>query len=57
MNRLQRSMNHYVKTLSDRTQNEEREKLLPVVYVGSTMSNHGQDFAPDSEFGSCLSRM
>ena len=54
MERLQRSMTAYVKTLSKRQEGEDKEKILPVAYLGSTMVNHGEDFEDDSEFGQCL---
>jgi len=49
-------MNVYVKHLSKRTE-EEKEKITPVAYLGSTMISHGDDFEPDSEFGQCLQSM
>ncbi|KAJ9623586.1 hypothetical protein H2203_005848 [Taxawa tesnikishii (nom. ined.)] len=55
MERLQKSMTIYVKSLSKRSEAEDREKILPVNYLGSTMVAHGDDFEPDSEFGQCLS--
>jgi len=54
MERLQKSMTIYVKSLSKRNEGEDREKTLPVAYLGSTMVNHGEDFENDSEFGQCL---
>lgn len=55
MERLQKSMTIYVKSLSKRSEAEDKEKTLPVAYLGSTMVAHGDDFEPDSEFGQCLS--
>ena len=46
-------MTLYVKSIS-RKEAEDREKMLPVGFLGSTMISHGQDFQPDSEFGNCL---
>lgn len=54
MERLQKSMTAYVKTLSKRNEGDDKEKTLPVAYLGSTMVNHGEDFENDSEFGQCL---
>lgn len=54
MDRLQKSMTAYVKTLSKRNEGEGKDKLLPVAYLGSTMVSHGEDFEGDSEFGQCL---
>lgn len=54
MERLQKSMNGYVKTLSKRQEGDDKEKILPVAYLGSTMVSHGEDFEEDSDFGQCL---
>jgi hypothetical protein len=56
MDRLHRSMSVFVKHVGKKTEGDERDKLA-VAYLGSTMAAHGQDFAPDSEFGNCLMRM
>ena len=47
-------MTTYIKTLSKRNEGEDKEKMLPVAYLGSTMVSHGEDFENDSEFGQCL---
>jgi hypothetical protein len=54
MEKLQKSTAAYVKSLSKRNEMEDREKILPVAYLGQTMIHHGEDFEPDSEFGNCL---
>lgn len=54
MERLQKSMTTYVKTLSKRQEGDDKEKILPISYLGSTMISHGEDFEEDSEFGQCL---
>lgn len=54
MEKLQKSMTVYVKSLSKRNEIEDKEKVLPVGYLGQTMIHHGEDFEPDSEFGNCL---
>ena len=48
------AMNTYVKSISKKNDGEEKEKVLPIGLMGSTMANHGEDFEPDSEFGQCL---
>ncbi|KAI1377069.1 BAR-domain-containing protein [Hypoxylon crocopeplum] len=56
--RLQKSMTAYVKSLSRRGETfEDKEKGLPVSYLGRTMMSHGEDFEPNSEFGNCLVAM
>ncbi|KAF2446422.1 BAR-domain-containing protein [Karstenula rhodostoma CBS 690.94] len=57
MDRMQRSMTVYVKSLSERAQGTDREKMLPGGHLGSSMVSHGEDFEPDSEFGNCLSSL
>ena len=58
LDRLQRSMTGYVKSLSKRTESsDDRDKSLPGGYLGSVMVAHGEDFDPDSEFGACLSAL
>lgn len=47
-------MNLYIKSISKRNEGEDKEKSLPVGYLGRIMSNHGEDFETDSEFGQCL---
>ena len=54
MEKLQKSTTLYVKSLSKRNEIEDKEKILPVAYLGQTMIHHGEDFEPDSEFGNCL---
>lgn len=57
MDRLHKSMTAYMKTLSKRSEGDDKEKTLPVAYLGSTMLHHGEDFENDSEFGQCLMSM
>ncbi|KAI1076655.1 BAR-domain-containing protein [Whalleya microplaca] len=58
MDRLHKSMNVYVKSLSRRGETfDDKEKGLPVSYLGRTMISHGEDFEPDSEFGNSLIAM
>lgn len=54
MEKLQESMNIYIKAVSKRTELEKKEKNLPIAYLGGTMISHGEDFEHDSEFGQCL---
>jgi hypothetical protein len=54
LDKMQRSMNAYVKGISKRSEIESKEKILPIAHMGGTMIAHGEDFDPDSEFGQCL---
>lgn len=55
MERLQKGMTGYIKSLSKRNEAEDKEKTTAIQYLGQTMTGHGEDFEPDSEFGQCLS--
>jgi hypothetical protein len=51
-------MNQYVKWMGRRLEpSEDREKGMPVGYLGRTMVGYGEEFQPDSEFGNCLITM
>ena len=47
-------MTVYVKSLSKRSEGDDREKSLPIGHLGSSMISHGDDYEPNSVFGSCL---
>lgn len=55
MEKLQKSTNGYVKWISRRGEAyEDKEKALPIGYVGRMMVTHGEDYEPDSEYGNSL---
>jgi hypothetical protein len=54
MDRLQQSTSTYIKSLNTRSCGDGKEKFTPIAHFGNTLSSHGDDFDPDSEFGSCL---
>ena len=54
MQKLHKSMTVYTKALSKRNEGDDKEKTLPVAYLGGTMIAHGDDFDQESEFGRCL---
>ncbi|EXJ63167.1 hypothetical protein A1O7_03612 [Cladophialophora yegresii CBS 114405] len=54
LEKMQRSMNAYIKAISKRSEVEGKEKTLPIALMGGTMISHGEDFEPDSEYGQCL---
>ena len=47
-------MNQYVKSISKRSETEEKDKNLPIGYLGKVMVSHGEDFDEGSEFGQSL---
>lgn len=57
MDKMQKTMTVYVKSLSKRAEGDDKEKSLPGGNLGSSMVTHGEDFEPDSEFGTCLSSL
>lgn len=57
MDKMQKSMTAYVKSMSKRAEGHDREKTLPGGHLGSSMVTHSEDFEPDSEFGNCLSSL
>ncbi len=54
MDRLQTSTSAYLKSLSTRSEGPAKDKATPIANFGATLVSHGDDFDPDSEFGSCL---
>jgi len=54
MDKMQKTMTVYVKSLSKRAEGDDKEKSLPGGNLGSSMVTHGEDFEPDSEYGTCL---
>lgn len=51
-------MNQYVKWMNRHLDSsEDKEKSLPIGYLGRTMASHGEEFQADSEFGNCLIAM
>ena len=54
MHKMHKSMTAYTKSLGTRSEGQDKDKLLPVGYLGATMIHHGEDFDPESQYGSCL---
>lgn len=55
MDKLQKSTNGYVKWINRRGEaGEDKEKAVPIGFVGRMMVQHGEDFEPNSEYGNCL---
>ncbi|KAF2484629.1 hypothetical protein BDY17DRAFT_242870, partial [Neohortaea acidophila] len=57
MESLHQSTSTYIKSLSKRDHGEKQEKQIAVGHFGTTLVSHGNDFEPDSDFGSCLLAM
>lgn len=54
MDKLHTSMNTYIKSMSQRKEGDDREKMLPVDVLAQAMIAHGEEFESDSLFGTCL---
>jgi len=52
--KMYNSMSTYVKSLSKRTEGEGKEKVIPIAYLGTTMSRHGEAFEDGNRFGDAL---
>ena len=50
-------MNGYVKSLSKRSEGDDKEKSTAIAQLGASALGHADDFEPESEFGQCLSGM
>ncbi|SMR56936.1 unnamed protein product [Zymoseptoria tritici ST99CH_1E4] len=57
MDKLKRSTDAYIQSLSKREKYQDKEQQLAVGFFGSSMVSHGDDFEPDSEYGQCLSTL
>ena len=55
--KLHSTMNVYVKSVSQKSMGEDREKMLPVDVMAQAMISHGEEFESDSVFGNCLISM
>ncbi|KAB8232102.1 hypothetical protein BDV23DRAFT_15405 [Aspergillus alliaceus] len=54
LDRLHKSMIAYVKSVSKRSEGDDKEKTLPIGHLGTSMVSHGEDFDAHSEYGRCL---
>lgn len=44
----------YIKSISKRSEGDDKEKTLPIAHLGSSMVSHGEDYDANSEYGRCL---
>ncbi|KAL4807810.1 hypothetical protein BDV18DRAFT_136105 [Aspergillus unguis] len=54
IDRIHKSMTAYVKSVSKRSEGDDKEKTLPIAHLGGTMITHGEDYDANSEYGRCL---
>lgn len=58
MESLQKSAAVYVKWENRRCDaSEDKSRCTPIALLGRSMTAHGNDFEPDSEFGNCLAHV
>ncbi|KAJ9217983.1 hypothetical protein DTO166G4_374 [Paecilomyces variotii] len=55
LERMHKAMTVYIKAISKRSEGDDKERNLPIGYMGGSMVAHGGDFDMYSEFGQCLS--
>ncbi len=54
IDRIHKSMTAYVKSVSKRSEGDDKEKTLPIGHLGGTMIVHGEDYDANSDYGRCL---
>ncbi|RDW78779.1 BAR domain protein [Aspergillus mulundensis] len=54
IDRIHKSMTAYVKSVSKRSEGDDKEKTLPIAHLGGSMITHGEDYDANSEYGRCL---
>lgn len=54
IDRIHKSMTAYVKSVSKRSEGDDKEKTLPIGHLGGTMITHGEDYDANSDYGRCL---
>ncbi|GIK00491.1 hypothetical protein Aspvir_004516 [Aspergillus viridinutans] len=54
VDRIHKSLVAYIKSVSKRSEGDDKEKTLPIAHLGSSMVSHGEDFDANSEYGRCL---
>lgn len=54
LDRIHKAMAGYVKSISKRNEGDDKERTLPIAYLGGSMVSHGEDFDAYSEYGRCL---
>lgn len=54
MERIYKATTGYIKSISKRSEGDDKERTLPIARLGSAMVSHGEDFDKDSQFGQTL---
>ncbi|EAW12542.1 BAR domain protein [Aspergillus clavatus NRRL 1] len=54
VDRIHKSLISYIKSISKRSEGDDKEKTLPIAHLGGSMVGHGEDFDANSDYGRCL---
>ncbi|OOF92205.1 hypothetical protein ASPCADRAFT_175976 [Aspergillus carbonarius ITEM 5010] len=57
VDRIHKATGSYIKSISKRSEGEDKEKTLPIAHLGSSMVGHGEDFDANSEYGRCMTML
>ena len=52
--RVHRSTTNYIKSISKKTEGEDKDKALPIGYLGSNLINHGEGLDTQTSYAQCL---
>lgn len=54
IDRIHKATGSYIKSISKRSEGDDKEKTLPIAHLGSSMVGHGEDFDANSDYGRCM---
>ncbi|PWY70224.1 BAR domain protein [Aspergillus heteromorphus CBS 117.55] len=57
VDRIHKATASYIKSVSKRSEGDDKEKTLPIAHMGSSMVSHGEDFDANSEYGRCMTML
>ncbi|PYI10014.1 BAR domain protein [Aspergillus sclerotiicarbonarius CBS 121057] len=57
VDRIHKATGSYIKSISKRSEGDDKEKTLPIAHLGSSMVGHGEDFDANSEYGRCMTML
>lgn len=54
MEKMNNATNIYIRSVSKRKEQDDKEKMLPLDSLSQSLIYHGEEFEHDSTFGTCL---
>jgi hypothetical protein len=54
MEKMHNATNIYIRSVSKRKEQDDKEKMLPLDVLSQSLIYHGEEFEHDSTFGTCL---